>query len=45
MLPPAMEAAVNSERFSPITTVIIGGILAATLLTLVVIPVLFRLLE
>ncbi|MEA3278628.1 MAG: efflux RND transporter permease subunit [Pseudomonadota bacterium] len=45
MLPLAMETAVGAERFSPIATVIIGGILAATLLTLVVIPVLFRLLE
>ena len=45
MLPLAMEFAVGAERFSPIATVIIGGILAATLLTLVVIPVLFRLLE
>jgi HAE1 family hydrophobic/amphiphilic exporter-1 len=42
MLPLALELAVGAERFSPIATVVIGGILAATLLTLVVIPVLFR---
>ena len=45
MLPLALELAVGAERFSPIATVVIGGILAATLLTLVVVPVLFRLLE
>ncbi len=43
MLPLALELAVGSERFSPIATVIIGGILASTLLTLVVIPVLLQL--
>jgi hydrophobe/amphiphile efflux-1 (HAE1) family protein len=45
MLPLALELAVGAERFSPIATVVIGGILAATLLTLVVIPVLFLVLE
>ena len=45
MLPLALELAVGAERFSPIATVVIGGILAATMLTLVVIPVLFRLIE
>jgi HAE1 family hydrophobic/amphiphilic exporter-1 len=45
MLPLALELAVGAERFSPIATVVIGGILAATLLTLVVIPVLFVLVE
>jgi hydrophobe/amphiphile efflux-1 (HAE1) family protein len=45
MLPLAMEMAVGAERFSPIATVIIGGITAATILTLVVVPVLFVLLE
>jgi len=45
MLPLALELAVGAERFSPIATVVIGGILAATLLTLIVIPVLFMLFE
>lgn len=45
MLPLAMEMAVGAERFSPIATVIIGGITASTILTLVVVPVLFVLLE
>lgn len=45
MLPLALEMAVGAERFSPIATVVIGGIVAATLLTLVIIPVLFRLFE
>jgi len=43
MLPLAMEMAVGSERFSPLATAVIGGVLAATLLTLVVIPVIFML--
>lgn len=41
MLPLALELSVGAERFSPIATVVIGGIIAATLLTLVFIPVLF----
>ena len=45
MLPLALEMAVGAERFSPIATVVIGGILAATLLTLVIIPTVFLLLE
>lgn len=43
MLPLALEMSVGAERFSPIATVVIGGILAATLLTMVFIPVLFSL--
>ncbi len=45
MLPLALEMAVGAERFSPIATVIIGGITAATVLTLVVVPSLYVLLE
>lgn len=45
MLPLALELAVGAERFSPIATVVIGGILAASLMTLVLIPVLFELVE
>jgi len=45
MMPLALELAVGAERFSPIATVVIGGVLAATLLTLVVVPVLFMLFE
>lgn len=45
MLPLALEMAVGAERFSPIATVIIGGILAATVLTLVVVPALFVVME
>jgi HAE1 family hydrophobic/amphiphilic exporter-1 len=45
MLPLAMEMAVGSERFSPLATAVIGGVLAATLLTLVIIPVIFMLLD
>ncbi len=45
MMPLALEMAVGSERFSPLATVIIGGVLAATFLTLIVIPVIFMLLD
>jgi CzcA family heavy metal efflux pump len=45
MLPLALEMAVGAERFSPIATVIIGGIVAATVLTLVVVPALFIVME
>ncbi len=45
MLPLALELAVGSERFSPLATVVISGVLAASLLTLVVIPVVFMLLD
>jgi HAE1 family hydrophobic/amphiphilic exporter-1 len=45
MLPLALEMAVGAERFSPIATVVIGGILAATLLTLVIIPTVFALAD
>jgi len=45
MLPLALEMAVGAERFSPIATVVIGGILAATLLTLIIIPTVFLLVE
>lgn len=45
MLPLAMELAVGTERFSPIATAVIGGILAATLLTLVIVPTIFLVLD
>jgi multidrug efflux pump subunit AcrB/outer membrane protein TolC len=41
MIPLSMEWALGSERFSPLATAVIGGLLASTLLTLVVIPVLY----
>jgi len=41
MTPLAMEWALGSERFSPLATAVIGGLLASTLLTLIVIPVLY----
>jgi multidrug efflux pump subunit AcrB len=45
MLPLALEMAVGAERFSPIASVIIGGIATATVLTMVVVPALFVVLE
>jgi multidrug efflux pump subunit AcrB/outer membrane protein TolC len=41
MLPLALELALGAERFSPLATAVIGGLLASTLLTMVVIPVLY----
>jgi multidrug efflux pump subunit AcrB len=45
MIPIAMEWAVGIERLSPLAVVAIGGLLAGTFLTLLVVPVLFDLLE
>jgi outer membrane protein TolC len=41
MLPLALELALGAERFSPLAKAVIGGLLASTLLTMVVIPVLY----
>ncbi|MTI82691.1 MAG: efflux RND transporter permease subunit [Firmicutes bacterium] len=41
MLPLALELSLGSERFSPLATAVIGGILASTLLTMVAIPVVY----
>ncbi len=41
MLPLALELALGAERFSPLAIAVIGGLLASTLLTMVVIPVLY----
>ncbi|AGL00611.1 efflux RND transporter permease subunit [Desulfoscipio gibsoniae] len=45
MLPLALELSVGSERFSPLATAVVGGILSATLLTMVVIPVIYSVLD
>lgn len=45
MLPLASEWALGSERFSPLATTVIGGILTGTLLTLVLIPVIYSLFD
>jgi len=45
MIPIAMEWAVGIERLSPLAVVAIGGLLAGTFLTLLVVPVLFHALE
>jgi len=45
MVPLAMEWALGAERFSPLAIAVIGGLLASTLLTLVVIPILYELSE
>lgn len=45
MIPIALEWAVGIERLSPLAVVAIGGLVAGTFLTLLVVPVLFHALE
>ncbi|MBZ2175130.1 efflux RND transporter permease subunit [Schnuerera sp. xch1] len=45
MLPLAMQLALGSERFSPLAITVIGGMTAATFLTMVIIPVIYALFE
>ena len=45
MLPLAMEWALGAERFSPMAVAIIGGLTASSLLTLVVIPVFYTVMD
>ena len=45
MIPIAMEWAVGIERLSPLAVVAVGGLIAGTFLTLLVVPVLFHLIE
>ncbi len=41
MTPLALEWALGAERFSPLSTAVIGGMTASTFLTMIVIPVLY----
>jgi len=41
MIPLALEWALGAERFSPLAIAVIGGMTAATFLTMLVIPVLY----
>ena len=45
MLPLALQLALGSERFSPLAIAVIGGMLAATLLTIIVIPLIYVILD
>ncbi|MFO7886975.1 MAG: efflux RND transporter permease subunit [Eubacteriales bacterium] len=45
MMPLALQLALGSERFSPLAITVIGGILAATLLTNIVIPLIYATFE
>ncbi|MDA3863289.1 MAG: efflux RND transporter permease subunit [Deltaproteobacteria bacterium] len=45
MIPLAGEWALGSERFAPLAVAVIGGMTAATLLTMVIIPVFYSLLD
>jgi len=41
MIPLASQMALGSERFSPLAITVIGGITAATFLTMIVVPVIY----
>lgn len=41
MLPLALQLALGSERFSPLAVVVTGGMLAATFLTMIIIPLIY----
>ena len=41
MLPLALQLSLGSERFSPLAIAVIGGILSATFLTMIVIPIIY----
>lgn len=45
MLPLALEWALGAERFSPMAVAIIGGLTASSLLTLVIIPVFYTVVD
>lgn len=45
MLPLAMELALGAERFSPMAIVIIGGLTASSILTMVVVPVFYTVVD
>ncbi|MFZ5968325.1 MAG: efflux RND transporter permease subunit [Bacillota bacterium] len=45
MLPLALQLALGAERFSPLAITVTGGILAATLLTMIIIPVIYASFE
>jgi len=45
MLPLALQLALGSERFSPLAIAVVGGMSAATFLTMIVIPVIYATFE
>jgi len=45
MIPLAAQLALGSERFSPLAVAVIGGMTAATFLTMVIIPVVYASFE
>ena len=45
MIPLAMEWALGAERFSPLAVAVIGGMTAATFLTMIVIPVFYSVMD
>ncbi|MDZ7657691.1 efflux RND transporter permease subunit [Fodinibius sp.] len=45
MLPLALELALGAERFSPMAIVIIGGLTTSSLLTMVVVPVFYTVMD
>lgn len=45
MIPLAMEWALGAERFSPLAVAVIGGMTAATVLTMIVVPVFYSAMD
>jgi heavy metal efflux system protein len=45
LLPMALSTAIGSETQRPLAVVIIGGLVSATLLTLIVLPVLYEIMS
>src|SRR6056297_1737760 len=45
MMPLALQLALGSDRFSPLAITVIGGILAATFLTIIIIPLIYASFE
>jgi multidrug efflux pump subunit AcrB len=45
MIPLALEWSLGAERFSPMAVAIIGGLTASSLLTLIVVPVFYTVLD
>ena len=45
MLPLALELAIGAEKYSPLATVVIGGLTSSTLLLLFIVPVVYTSFE
>lgn len=45
MLPLALELAIGAEKYSPLATVVIGGLISSTLLLLFIVPIIYTIFE